>query len=235
MANIQLVFVGHHDQRLLDTIRMVKDSFDKIILVKGEDASIEGETKCWETTAILEKKLAPIWKVEVIRVNKIDVLKATQQILGVVEQARVSGDQVVINGSGSMRTLTIAGYVASCLTGSRYFTALPKYNPEGIEIGAESLISVPLLPISFPSAEQLALMEMIGEGVEMLDDLVIRIKEGISKGGDGFNNERSRISHHLSNLEKAGYVTREKRGRNVKIILTSFGSMLLKSSLLTRN
>nr|MDO8113535.1 DUF6293 family protein [Candidatus Sigynarchaeota archaeon] len=227
MSSIQLVFVGLHAQRLIESIRMVGGVFDKIVLVKGEDKDIEGEGLCWETTNTLEKALSQLWKVEVVMMSKLDVLKAISQILGVIKGARDKGDQVVINASGSMRTLAIAGYFAACITSSRFFTVLPKYGEDGKEIGAEKLIPVPLLPVTFPGEEQLALISAIGEGVETLDDLVIKVNPSIVKDSQDFRNERSRISHHLSKLEESNFIAREKKGRNIRIKVSELGSAIL--------
>lgn len=219
----QLVFIGHHGARIIESIRKSGEMVDKIVLVTGDDKTIEGEEICWKTAEGLRKELLHVWDVEILRINKIDVLLAMQQLLAWTKERVASGHRVIINASGSMHTLALAGYFVSCLVGCRFFTALPRYTPDGEDVGVDRIIDVPRLPISLPGSEQLEILRAIDGGVDSLDALVSRIRPSLQKKTSEFRNERSRVSHHISKLESIGFISREKRGKNVRISLTDLG------------
>ena len=65
-------------------------------------------------------------------------------------------------------------------------------------------------------------------GVESLDELVSRIKPELKKGTQEYNNERSRLSHHIKKLEKDGFIETKKVKKNLHIKLTILGEIYLR-------
>ena len=151
----QFVFVGHHKERLLESIRALRTlPVEKIVLFVG-DRNLPGEHKVRKVAEELKKELEVIWEVEIAEIDKKNVTRAVTQLISAINREKREGREVVINASGSLRTLAIAGYIASCVTKSRIFTSIPKYNEKGEEIGIEEIIEIPTLPIDFPSDEQM--------------------------------------------------------------------------------
>ncbi len=224
------VFVGHHKERLIESIRALRElPTDKIILFVGEDG-LPGEKKVRKLAEELKKELEVVWDVEIKKVDKKNAIRAALQLIEEINRERKDKRDVVINASGSLRTLAIAGYIAACVTNSRIFTSIPKYNENEEEIGIEEIVELPILPIDFPRREQMEILETVDGGVSSLDELVIKLNPSIDKRSKEFQSERSRLSHHLSKLEKAGFVRREKHGRNVKIMLTELGKAITSTS-----
>ena len=223
---IQIVFVGHHDQRIIESIRKAGEMCEKIVLVKGQDPNIEGEDICWATTSKLESELSLFWSIEIIAVDKINVLNSIQQLLEYIKLAKGGGNDITINASGSMRTLAIAGYFAACITKCRFFTALPRYDLQGRDIGTDHIIDVPKLPFQLPGREQLEILSLIGNGIASLDELVSLGKSNLIKNTMEFRNERSRLSHHLAKMEEIGMIQRERKRKNIHIVLTPLGKAL---------
>lgn len=222
----QFVFVGHHKERLLESIRALRTlPVEKITLFVGS-RDLPGEDKVRKVAEDLKKELEVIWEVKIAEIDKKNVIRAVTQLISAINREKREGRKVVINASGSLRTLAIAGYIASCVTNSRIFTSIPKYNEEGEEIGIEEIVEVPILPVYFPSDEQMEIVEAIDGSVNSLDDLVLRLNPNVKKGSNEFQKERSRISHHLSKLERLGLIKKTKFGRNVKIELTPLGCFL---------
>lgn len=222
----QFVFVGHHKERLLESIRALRTlPVEKIVLFVG-DRDLPGEDKVRKVAEDLKKELEVIWDVEIAEINKKDVIRAVTQLISAINREKREGKEVVINASGSLRTLAIAGYIAACVTRSRIFTSIPKYDEKGEEVGIEEIIEIPTLPTDFPSEELMEIVEAINGGVDSLDELVFRLNPNIKKGSEEFQKERSRISHHLSKLERLGLIKKDKFGRNVKIKLTPLGRFL---------
>jgi len=223
----QFVFVGHHKERLLESIRALRHlPVSKIVLFVGQD-ELPGEKKVKEVAEQMKKELQPVYDVEIARIDKRHVIKAALQLIEKIKKEREKGLEVIINASGSLRTLAIAGYIAACVTASRIFTSIPKYNEKEEEVGIEEIIEIPILPIDFPAEEQIEILAAINGGVNALDELIARLNPGIEKGSESFVKERSRVSHHIAKLEKIGAVRKVKVGRNVRIELTPLGHFLI--------
>ena len=71
-------------------------------------------------------------------------------------------------------------------------TAIPKYDKNDNEIGIEDLIDLPFLPLFSIKDEQRRILEAVGDGVDSLDDLVMRLNPKMKKSTDAFPKERSR-------------------------------------------
>jgi CRISPR-associated protein Csa3 len=252
MATTALVFIGHTKERIIESIRSVRPfSIDKIILVVGEQEST-GEQKARVIAEELTLDLATFFDVETIRIDKKDVMRAAQQITGIIRNEQASGRDVLLNMSASLRTFSIAAYIAGCITGSKMITAIPLYNTDDEEIGIEDVIDLPSLPVNPLKDEQIRILTALSGdrsepaaissrkkkvaasktksgagGVSSLDELVHLLDPTIKKGTDDFASERSRLSHHLKNFEIMGLVTKTKSGKNVVVRLTGLGEMFV--------
>ena len=253
MATTALVFIGHTKERIIESIRGVRSvSIDKIILVVGEQQTT-GEQKARGIAEELTKDLATFFDVETTRIDKKDVMRAAQQITGIIRKEQASGRDVLLNMSASLRTFSIAGYISGCITRSKMISAIPKYDNDDNEIGIEDIIDLPALPINTLKEEQIRILtalwgdrneptvtpsrkkkaEKVFEttsrygGVSSLDELVLLLDPKIKKGTDAFATERSRLSHHLKNFESMGLVTKTKSGKNVEVRLTGLGEMFV--------
>jgi len=195
----------------------------------GEE-ELPGENKARKTAEELKKELEVVWDVDIAKVNKKNVIKAAMQLIEIIKAERDKGNDVVINASGSLRSLAIAGYIAACVTGSRIFTSIPKYNEREEEVGIEEIIEIPTLPVDFPAREQLEILMAIDGGVGALDELIARLNPQIDRKSEEFFKERSRVSHHLAKLERIGAVKKVKAGRNVRIELTPLGYFLVSGT-----
>ncbi len=226
--NIMVVFVGHHARRLIDTFRMVGEPVDAICLVRGENKNLEGEDICWSVTEDIQREVQGVWAVSVMDMDKEDVIKAIGQMTSYIHKEQAHGNAVIINASGSMRTLAIAGYFAACITKSRVLTALPTYDSDGRDIGAKKIIDIPLLPIMFPSGEQQDIIDLVRSGITSISSIVEKLQPGLAPQSQEVKNERSRISHHLAKMEELRLVTRSKNGREVDVSLTLLGRLFAK-------
>ena len=253
MTTTALVFIGHTKERIIESIRSVRPySVGKIILVVGEQEST-GEQKARQIAGELTEDLATFFDVETIQIDKKDVMRAAQQITNMIRREQAIGRDVLLNMSGSLRTFSIAAYIAGCITRSKMITAIPKYDKDDNEIGIEDIIELPALPINTLKDEQLRILaalrgdrkkspatpfrkkkaDRVSEissrsgGVASLDELVLLLDPTIKKGTDAFASERSRLSHHLKNFESMGLVTKTKSGKNVEVRLTGLGEMFV--------
>jgi len=227
MSATQIVFVGHHKERLIESIRALREyPVTKIILAVGQQDS-SGEKKARKIAEELKNELKTVFDVEIVEIDKKNVMNAALQLVELINAEKDKGNEIILNVSGSLRTFAIAAYIAGCVTGSKIITSIPRYDENENEVGIEEIVEVPILPVNFPGKEQLEIMSAVNSGVESLDDLVFKLNPGIKKDSKEFKSERSRLSHHLAKLEEAGFVRREKIGRNVRIEPTGLGKIVM--------
>jgi len=223
---IQIVFVGHHKERLLESIRALREyPVSKVILAVGEQEST-GERIARKIAEEMAEELSTVWDVEIVEIDKKNTIRAASQLVRIIEGEKKKGENVILNISGSLRTFSVAAYIAGCITSSKIISSIPKYNERDEEVGIEEIVEIPVLPIDFPGREQVEIITAIKDGVDSLDELVFRLNPDIRKDTQWFMSERSRISHHIAKLEAIGLVRRDKVGRNVKIEATGMGSIV---------
>lgn len=224
IVTVQIVFVGHHKNRLLESIKALREyPVSKIILAVGEQRS-KGEEIARGVAREIESEVKAVWDVEVTEVDKKDTIKAASQLAQLIND---QGEDVILNISGSLRTFSIAAYIAASVTGSRVISSIPRYDENDVEVGIEEVVEVPILPVHLPGREQMDIINAL-DGEKTLDELVFKLNSDIKKDSQEFKSERSRISHHISKLEDVGFVKRRKEGRNVKIVNTELGSIVSK-------
>ena len=230
MSLTQILFVGHTKERLVESIRALRElPVTRIILAVGKPDT-SGERIAKRIAEELKNELKTVFEVEIVEIDKMNVMNAVIELANIIEKEKEEGIDVILNVSGSLRTFAIAAYIAACITSSRVFSSIPRYDEEEREAGIEEIVEIPVLPVEFPGKEQLEIITAIDGGVSSLDELVTRLNPDIEKGSKEFRSERSRLSHHLAKLEKAGLVRRRKAGRQVRIELTELGEAIVRAS-----
>jgi len=226
MPATQIVFVGHHKERLIESIRALREyPVAKIVLAVGKPDS-SGEKKARKVAEELAEELGTVFDVEIVEVDKKNVMKAALQLVDLINADKRGGNSTILNISGSLRTFAVAAYIAACVTGSYIISSIPRYDEKDNEVGIEEIVEIPVLPVDFPSKEQLEIISAVDGGIDSLDELVLRLNPSIKKGSKEFRSERSRLSHHLSKLEERRIVKKEKTGRNIRIALTELGKIV---------
>jgi len=234
MQITHIVFVGHHKEKLLESIRALQEyPSKKIILVVGEPVTT-GERKAREIAKEMRLELEPVWEVVERSIDKINILNAVNQLLDLILEEQKAGYDVIINVSGSLRTFAIAAYIVGCCTKSRIITSIPRYDEWDNEVGIEDLIELPLIPVRFPTEEQKKILLGIQKEPNSLKSLAIQLDSTVTQESSTLQKERSRISHHLSNLEGFSLIKRKKEGQNVRISLTVLGKIMVKLSTLEK-
>lgn len=181
MVMIHMVFIGHTKARLVDSIRKAQGyPVRKMILVTGEQGS-KAEDKAEGIARDLKLELSPLYDVEIEKIDKKDVMRGASQIIDLVMREKAKGNEFLINMSGSLRTFSIAGYIAGCLTRSTMITSIPQYGRNDEEVGIEEIIEVPALPLSFLKPDQASILRAIGDDVISLEDLIISLNPDIKK------------------------------------------------------
>jgi len=222
----QVIFVGHHKERLVESIRALREKpIGRIILMVGEQ-ELPGEAKVRGIAEELRRELETVYDVEIDKIDKKNTIRAAKQLVELIKREKEKGNEVLLNASGSLRNLSIAAYIAACITNSEIITSIPSYDENENEVGIEEILLLPCIPIAFPPREQIQIVQAIDGGVDSLDELIFRLNPGISKSDAKFMKERSRVSHHLAKLEDLGFVRRKKVGKNVRIERTAIAEII---------
>lgn len=159
-------------------------------------------------------------------VSREDAFKITIDLLKMIEGEAKNGRLVKINIAGGMRHVGIAAYIASLVSRVEVYSDLPESS--GGDYMLNGILEIPSIPIKEIPSEQSEILQVLGDGVDSLDDLVKKMKPQFEKGADEYNNERSRLSHHLKKLEEDGFVIKEKRKKTVSIQRSNLGEIYIR-------
>lgn len=229
MPYSQIVFIGHHKLRYLESIKQLKNySTERFILIIGEDPSIPGEKKVHKIAHELENEIKTFWDVRIEQINKLELFKAVEQLIKIVKYEQKIGNEILFNTAGSIRVLSIAAYIVSCVLDLKIVTALPAYDENGQDIGVSEIIEIPILPIALPGKEQYEIINSIDNSVDSIDEIIDNMNLKHKLSDKKVKSERSRLSHHLKYLESQKIIIREKEGRNTKVYLTERGKLFKK-------
>jgi len=223
MTYTHVVFVGHHKDRLMESInRYRKFPIQRVTLVLGNDDS-SGERISHKVAEKVKRELSPLFEVSIIRVDKRNIMKAASQIVDLIQKERQMGYRCILNISGSLRTFSIAAYIAGCLTQSPMITSIPRYDDADQEVGLEEIIELPTIPVQYPKKDQVLLLDAIASSSGYLEDLILELNPRAKESPGKLAKERSRLIHHLNKIEEMGFVTKEKIGKQVMFSLSPLG------------
>lgn len=96
----------------------------KVILVLGKNRENASEKRARKVAEQVRKDLGFL-SFDSMETDAKDVVSAATDLVIRARQEKKSGNRIVYNLSGSLRTLDIAGYIASLLTGSQASVGIP--------------------------------------------------------------------------------------------------------------
>ncbi len=216
---VHIVPVGHTAPTLIGSIRRYPAG--KVILVRGKDKTLQGAKEAEDTAKAVKKALGSITCADLL----VDIDDIEQSALSIAErilEERGPECDVLVNLSGSLRSLDVAAYLAALATGSEAYMGLPEYKDKKI-VGVRKVVPVPLMPLKDLSIGKRNILRRLSVSPDgmLLGDLTAKPKmlreEAMS--------ERSLISYHLSDLKKDCLVETKKEGRNIKAKLTFAGKL----------
>ena len=131
--------------------------FHKIILVLGKTTS-PGEEKAEAVAAEIRGEFEKIAEIEEIHVELDDIYTAAIAIAKNIRAEEKQGNTVMVNASGSLRTVGISCYLACAVTGATLYVALPAYE-NGVLTGIRQVLNVPPAPLKDAGREELLILK----------------------------------------------------------------------------
>ena len=216
MAVVHVVFVGSDAEKVMESIKASEYPIHKAYLVYYPDVKSVAEK--------LRDVLKVLIDVEMVEVDQYEVFDSMLKVLEAIKDDLKGGNDVYINITEAPKTLTISAYIAAQVSGSKLYTAMPKYE-EGKEVGIERVIEIPVPPMKKITDDKLEILRVIeanGGEVESINKL-IELLEGRTTDHKKYMAQRARMSYHLRGLEEDGLIETKRVGKNVKISLTVLG------------
>jgi CRISPR-associated protein Csa3 len=214
--------VGFESDKLIASVRQYPVHRIIILIVEGDDQ----RGKVQNTLKEVKNAFSGI-EIEERIVARESIFQAALDILDIVEEEVKAGREVKINIAGGLRNLGISSYIASLVSKVDVYTDIPESNDEE-KYALKGVMEIPLFPIKEISKEQMDILHELRNGVSSLEMLASRLKPELEKGSSKFNNERSRLSHHIKKLKTAGFVETEKKDKMLNISLSTLGKIYTK-------
>ena len=152
--------------------------------------------------------------VELVSLDGQNVYGAVWEILGTIRGEVERGSQVLINISDSDRFMCLACFIAAQISGSKIYMLTTG--------GVSELLTPPIKMINEDKLQIIKVLDKEGGEVDSINRL-IELVEGRLEEHKKYMAQRARMSYHLNGLEEDGLVITERKGKNLRIILTELG------------
>lgn len=220
---VHIIPVGFTKPTLIESMKNYP--FHRVYLVLGREET-EAELRARKLADEIEEDISGIAEVLRIKVSFDDIYSSSAEIIKIIKREKKLGNEVMLNISGSMRSLAIACYLAASLCGVKAYIGLPEYHGDAV-VGISRVVEVPLFPIREVNGEKLEILKILFERKQLssIDELISILKPEIFKKSRArdYLKERSRISYHLKELEKGKFIKSEKKGKRKVLELTELG------------
>lgn len=221
-----IVPVGFTPEKLIASIRHYPVHKVIIVTLSGDEMNDNVQATVNELTDSFKGI-----EIEGEVVARENLFHAVLNILDIAETEIKKGRTVMINISGGLRNIGISAYIASLVSGISIYTDIPDLSDSG-EYMLKGILEIPSFPIKDLPKEQMDILQELGSGVDSQDMLITRLKPDLKKGSVEFNNERSRLSHHIKKLKKDGFVETEKKGRSLVIRMSVLGEIYVRGKII---
>lgn len=214
---VYIMPVNPEKEILLESIKKIDHPIQKVYLLLGKD-----DNESQKAAEEIEKTLNVLIEVEKTYIDENDVYSAVLEILKIVKREISEGNEVIVNATGSTKTVCIACYIASQLSRSKFYMMMQKVENGKVVNEIVELLIPPLKKIGEDKVTIIKIISEEGGEVESINKL-IELLEGKTKDQKEYMAQRARMSYHLKGLEEDGLVVMQREGKNVKIRLTELG------------
>lgn len=222
-GTVHIVPIGHTKETIIDSIKKSLSMYpiSKVVFVLG-DREQASETKARVVAAEVEKSLGLI-PCEKIQMDLEDVLGTAHKLVLKIREEKKVFEEIILNLSGSLRTVDIAGFMAASITESKVLIGPPEYDKEGKIKGVKYVIDVPLMPVEKMSEEKLEVLGLVSiKEWKSLDALSIELGKKTKLKP---NSLKSKIRFHLGDLKGKKFIETKKDGKTLLIKLSELGKV----------
>ncbi len=220
---VHIIPVGHTKTTLTEGMRQYP--FHKIILILGKDTG-PGEEKAEAVAAEIKGEFEKVAEIEEVHVVLDDIYQAAITIAEKIRAEEKLGNTVLVNASGSLRTVGISCYLACAVTGATLYVALPAYEGNRLT-GIRQVQVVPPAPLKDAGTEEQSILKYLLEHGKLDSvDTLIQGLGGHQKNSPSYQKERARMSYHIKKLRENSFIETRKDGKNLKISLTPLGRLI---------
>ncbi|MFW3145817.1 MAG: DUF6293 family protein [Thermoplasmatota archaeon] len=215
---------------------------NRVILLNGRDPSTEIERMSRKNGQRIREMVRATMDIEEIELDIFDFYKAARQLRKLFQDLADEGWSVHVNLSTGNRIVSSAALLASFMTGATpYYVRPERYSiPEDQEVlsyGVEEVIRIPSVRIMGPDVKQETVLRVLGgmggsarhetsliAPLDEVKNFFTERKEGESKRAH-LARKRAFLSRTLRNMEREGYISLQKRGRFVNVVLSETGAL----------
>ncbi len=214
---VYIMPVNPEKEILLESIKKIDHPIQKVYLLLGKD-----DNESQKAAEEIEKTLNVLIEVEKTYIDENDVYSPVLEILKIVKREISEGNEIIVNATGSTKTVCIACYIASQLSKSKFYMMMKKVENGKVVNEIVELLIPPLKKIGEDKVTIIKIISEEGGEVESINKL-IELLEGKTKDQKEYMAQRARMSYHLKGLEEDGLVVMQREGKNVKIKVTELG------------
>jgi hypothetical protein len=220
---VHIIPVGHTKTTLTEGMRQYP--FHKIVLILGKGKG-PGEEKAEAVAAEIRSEFEKVAEIEEVHVELDEIYPTAITIAEKIRAEEKMGNVVMVNASGSLRTVGISCYLACAITGATLYVALPAYEDNRLT-GIRQVLVVPPAPLKDVGTEELSILKyLLKHGTLDSVDTLIQGLRGLGKNSQSYQKERARMSYHIKKLRGNSFIETSKTGKNLKIALTSLGRLI---------
>ncbi len=207
MDVVHVITVDSDADKIVDSVKASGYPIHKAYLVFDRDDAKKAVDE-------VSKVLSSLVDVEELRVDNTKVYAAVWDILRTIRKEVENGNQVLINISDSDKFMCLACFISAQVSGSKIYMLTPS--------GVSELLTPPIKTINEDKLEIIKVLDKEGGEVDSINKL-IELVEGRLEEHKKYMAQRARMSYHLNGLEEDGLVITERKGKNLRIILTELG------------
>lgn len=239
LKRVHVIPIGLEIDRILEGLKEYPANY--AVFVKSKKIGSEVEKIARKNAENVKEKIKYTTEVDDIELDYHDFKTSFVEFKRLFEELQVKGYSVYVNLSSGTRIVASAALIASFLTGARPYYVVPKkYNyPKGKTVlseGAEKILTIPTLEVTLPGEEEAKILQALAEAggkVSKQVDLIpfledkefFKERKPLHDDVDHFKRKKAKLSRHLGEMVKKGFVKISGKGKYTSVEFTTSGEL----------
>ena len=239
IKRVHVIPIGLEVDRILEGFKEYPANY--AVFVKSKKIGSEVERIARENAESVKEKIKYTVEIDDIELDYHDFKTSFVEFKRLFEKLQDRGYSVYVNLSSGTRIVASAALIASFLTGARPYYVVPKkYNyPEGKTVlseGAEKILTIPTLNVTLPNEEEVKILHALAEAggkvskqvdlIPFLEDKEFFKEKKLIHGDMAhFRLKKAKLSRHLREMEKKGFIKLSGKGKYTSVEFTTSGEL----------